>query len=181
MAEKKSIYSLGANNGLIIGLYLSGMFALQAFGMKNALLLLLGNLMMLGVPFLLYWLLVRDYDRNETYRQFSAVWLNGIVSFICGSLILATAMYIYLRYIDPCFIATQIKEVIDIYRQLGTPQADDMANAFESIIKQNAVPSPISLAFSTIWFSSFAGSMLSLVIAFIIKKLTRRNKNLKQQ
>lgn len=170
----RSVYHIGATNGVTIGLLLSAMFLTQSYGLHNLILLLIGDILMLAVPFVTYRLLVRDHDRYSYMRSVSAVWLDGIVSFICGSLILALVMYIFLRFLQPGFTAEQIKNVAGLYRELKTSQGDAMAKAMEQLIATHQVPSPIQLSFSMLWLTSFAGAMLSMLLALVIRYITRR-------
>ncbi len=171
---QKSVYHLGATNGVYIGALLSVMFLTQSLGLHNTLLLIIGDLLMIAVPFVAYRLLVRDHDRHTHMRSVSAVWLDGIVTFICGSITLAIVMYIFLRFIQPGFTVEQIRNLIDLYRQLHSAQGDAMARTLEQLIATHQVPSPIQLSFFMLWLTSFAGSLLSMVLALIIRYITRR-------
>lgn len=170
----KSVYHIGATNGITIGVLLSAMFLCQTYGLRSFPLLLLGYILMLAVPFVAYRILVRDHDRYSFLRSVSGIWLDGIVTFICGSITLAVVMYIFLRYIEPGFTVEQIHNVATLYRELHNPQADAMAKAMEQLITTHQVPSPIQLAFSMLWLTSFVGAMLSMVLALIIRFITRR-------
>ena len=170
----RSVYNIGATNGITIGVLLAAMFLMQSYGLHNFVLLIIGDLLMLAVPFVAYRLLVRDHDRYSYMRSVSAVWLDGIVTFICGSIILALVMYMFLRFLQPGFTAEQISNVANLYRELKTSQGDAMAKALEQLVATHQVPSPIQLAFSMLWLTSFGGAMLSMVLALIIRYITRR-------
>lgn len=176
MNQRKSVYEIGANDGWKIGLYLTAVFLLQAIGMGQPALLVLGNLLMLGIPFFAYWLLRRAFIATGGMSTFSGIWLHGIIVFLCGSLIMAAAAYAYLRFVNPDFIVNQIHLISSTYRQLGTPEAEAFANQFERIIEYHLVPTAIQMSFSLVWFCSFFGSMLSLILAIIVKHVPIRNK-----
>lgn len=176
MSQRQSIYEIGANDGWKMGLYLSAVFLLQATGMKWIPGLIIGNILMLGIPFLAYWLLRRKFIESEGKTPFSGIWLHGIIFFFCGSLIMAITAYVYLRYINTNFIVEQIHLLSNTYSQLGTPEAEAFAHQFERLIEYHLVPSAIQMAFSLVWFCSFFGSMLSLILSIIVKYLPIRNR-----
>lgn len=176
MNQRQSVYQTGANDGWKMGLWLTTVFLLQAIGLDYPVLLIVGNLLMLCTPFIAYRLLRRAFTGAGGVSTFSGIWLHGIIFFLCGSLIMAAAAYVYLRYINTDFIVNQIHLISNTYRQLDTPESEALANQFERIIEYHLVPSAIQMSFSLIWFCSFFGSMLSLILAIIVKHMPIRNK-----
>lgn len=176
MSQRQSIYEIGANDGWKMGIYLSAVFLLQATGMKWIPGLIIGNILMLGIPFIAYWLLRRKFIASGGTTTFSGIWLHGIIFFFCGSLIMAIVAYVYLRYINTNFIVDQIHLLSSTYSQIGTPEAKAFALQFERLIEYHLVPSAIQMAFSLVWFCSFFGSMLSLILSLIVKHLPIHNR-----
>lgn len=176
MNESKSIYTYGANDGLKMGVYLSVMFLLQCTGMAHMLLMTFGTLMMLCIPIVAYIILRKGYVRSGGISTFSAVWLHGILMFLCGSLILALVMYVYLRFLNPGFMSGLLNSLIEVYSGIDNPQAEQLTDLLTSIKQQNMLPSPIQYAFSMIWTCGFIGSILSMILALIVRAIPIKNK-----
>lgn len=177
MSQHHSVYTLGANDGWKMGLYLSAMFLLQSEGFIRGPLLILGNLLLLGLPFFSYWLLRRAFTASNGVNSFSAVWLHGILMFLCGSLIMASIAYVYMRFIKPDFIVDQIHLAAEAYRSLGTAQTDQFAHQLERLIDEHLVPSAIQMALSFLWLCSFLGSILSMVLTLIVRAVPIKGAN----
>lgn len=176
MNEQRSIYSYGANDGLKMGIYLSVMFLLQCIGVNNYMLMTFGTLMMLCIPVVAYIILRKGYRESAGRSTFSAIWLHGILIFLCGSLILALVIYVYLRYVNPTFMSAMLNSLIDVYGDMDSPQASQLTEMLMTIKKQNLLPSPIQYAFTMIWTCGFFGSILSMVLALIVRAIPIRNK-----
>ena len=84
--QHKSVYKSGADDGFILGAYLSVWFLLLGYSTENVYLAPLAMLMMLGVPVLIFFMLRRAHVRAYGLSQFSELWLQGIITFVCGTL-----------------------------------------------------------------------------------------------
>lgn len=168
--EKKSVYTDSAHQALILGVYFSVMFLLQsAFG--SVWTNLAGSLMMLAVPFVAYRLMARRYRVMDCRASFSEVWLHGILLFLFSSILMALVVYLYIRFLNPGFLAHQVAAAIEVYRAAGL---EDMASQMEGIAGAGALPSAIQFALLIMWVGSFSGSVLSLLEAGIIKTFIRK-------
>ncbi len=174
IGHQRSVYHLGASDGLIVGAYMGVMYVLQVTGLNNNLLLLLSQVMMLGLPVLAYALLRRAYMASHCTSRLSAIWMHGIVIFLCGSLILGLVAYIYMRVINPDFIVNLFDQVAQFYIDLGTPEAKHFGVTLERIISEKLLPSPISFAFTMIWLGSFLGAIISLICACLLRWTKKR-------
>lgn len=175
MNEPRNIYSSGANDGLKMGIYLSIMFVLQCMGASNQLLMTFGTIMMLCIPVVAYILLRKGFRNSGGRSTFSAIWLHGILIFLCGSLIMATVIYIYLRFIDPGFLRNMLSSLIEVYSGIEDPSAKQFTDMLTTIQAQNLLPSPIQYAFTMIWTCGFLGSIISMILALIVRAIPLRN------
>jgi thiol:disulfide interchange protein len=130
----------------------------------------------IAVPFVVYRMIRRDYLRYPNMQFFSALWMHGISIFIFASMILAVAIYVFLRFIEPDFIINNLYTAIGVYRSLGVAEATDVANSLQLIIDKHMVPSASTFAVSSIWTVVFSGSMLSLLLALLVRTFNK-NKN----
>lgn len=172
--DNKSVYALGARQGLWAGLYFTAIFFLQVLGSGSVFPALLSNLMIIAVPFILYSLLRRHYRDGGCEGSLSEIWMHGIMIFICGSVILALVSLVFLRYIDPAFIYRESARLVEAYRALGDPTLSSLADALDQARTTHTLPTPVQFAMVFLWLGGFSGSILALVEALIIKFFTHR-------
>lgn len=170
--DKYALFRRGADDGLPFGAYLSVLFLFIVFSVQVPILGFLALLMMCGVPAWTYWKLRRAYTAERGTTRFSALWMQGIVMFFCGGLIMALVAYIYMGHINPTFIKEQMELMAEAHA--GTPIGDTLATA----IKNKIVPSPIQSAMELLWMSVFSGSLLSILTALLVqaRRISRNNR-----
>ena len=103
--ETKSIYARGADCGLWLGLCFIALFLLAAASMRVPALNIAVIATAACVPVLSYRFLRRTHVAAHGLTSFSALWMQGIVMFACGSLLLGAAAYAYIRLVEPRFVA----------------------------------------------------------------------------
>ncbi len=172
--KPRNVYHRGAMDGLAMGAYLTLIFFVQVLGLHSGIMLLASEVLILGVPVLAYILLRRAYLQEGPTYQYSAIWMQGITMFICGCLILGLIAYIFFRFIRPTFIAELVETVANVYRSLGTEEGDRLARIFQNMEQRHLLPKPIEFAFSMMWVGSFAGAMLSMLLAGLLKLTCRK-------
>jgi hypothetical protein len=133
-----------------------------------------GSLLALCTPFLVGWLLTR-------FRETA---LDGVISFRRGlayccyvffyaSLIFALVQYIYFRFLDggrfAQMIDASLKVLEPFYQQQGISTKE-----LETGSKIISMMSPIQLAFTFMMQNLFVGFLLSLPIALICQRRTKR-------
>ena len=175
--KEKSPYKRGADDGFLMGILLIAVFLVTTWSITFPPASWIGMLLTLvAVPLTTFFMLRRSYLRDNGLTIFSSLWMQGIVMFFCGTIILALFVYIYLRILNPTFIVDMLNHVAGLYEDLGTDQGKQIASALHAMIKQNLVPSAISMALETIWVGVFTGSLLSALMAGMVKmKIWRQN------
>jgi len=165
-----SLFRRGADDGMMFGLYMSILMLSLLGSLSLPWLNLLCMAMIAGVPFYVYWRLRKGYADEGGTMQVSALWMQGIVMFFCASLIMALAVYVYLKFIDTDYISRLINmtkemagRVPEYSAMLGEVDLDAVAK----------IVTPIKLSMELLWMGVFSGSLLSLAEAMIvpIKKL----------
>ena len=172
-----SPYSRGAHDGLSFAVYLTVMFFASIYTTRVALLSLLAILMMLGVPFVIYRYLRRAYVADGGITIMSGLWMHGIMIFLCGSLLAGAVEVVWLRWIDPTYIVDQIHSIIDLYSNSGWERGEEMAQVLQRMIDNSLIPSAISIVMEMIWLSVFSGSLLSALIALLVRARPIRSNN----
>ncbi len=168
----KSIYKLAAQYGLYLGLALIVLWLSMAWSLQVPGLSLLAVGIFLAVPVLVYFMLRKSYRINRCGLTFSALWMEGICIFFFGCLLMAVAVFVFLKYINPEFVITQLQTASDFYASQGG-ELMEVSDAIDKIIESGQVPTPIEIAIQFIWLGVFTGSLLSMLLAFIVRKTTK--------
>lgn len=165
--KAKSPFRRGADDGLLMGILLVAVFFTGSLSFRYTLASDLTPILMLGgVPLLTYFLLRRSYIRDNGLTLFSSLWMQGIVTFFCGSLILAMFMYCFMRWIEPDFMRETVAHIAEFYDSMpDNPQGQEIARVFHTMLDENVFPSAISVAVESIWLGVFSGSLLSMLAA----------------
>ncbi len=169
--EAHSPYRYGADQGLYFGLYLICFYTCGLLNMTSPnLLYSLGAMaLFMGVPFLIYRWLRRTYVASRGRLPLSALWMQGIVIFICGTLIAALALVIYLKFINPTFIVDQMRVLIEMYSSMDWERGQEAADMLQTLIDMKLVPSAMSVVMETVWLGVFSGSILSLLMGLLAR------------
>ncbi len=165
----KSVFRRGAEDGAWFGLYLSVMFIFVAYSMTVPLLGHLATLMALGVPIYTFITLRKGFIDNGCFYTFAELWTYGIMLFACGSLIMAATIILYISGIYPTFIYDQCQIAIDAYKSIGGEMGNEIASTLEKAIELKQLPTPFELATNILSFNVFSGSILSIILAPIIR------------
>lgn len=175
--RQKNPYKRGADDGVVMGVILIAMFLSLTFATTSTLAFFIALLLIVaGVPAATFIMLRRSYVKDGGMTLFSSLWMQGIAMFFCATLLLAMFVYIYLRFMNPGYMAGLFNQAAVYYESLGTVQGTQMAKACHEMVHQNLIPSAISMAVETIWVGVFTGSLLSALMAGIVRlKIFRIN------
>lgn len=176
--QRKSIYKYAAEAGLPAGLYLTIMSACVLFSIKMPGLPLL--LLPLGVcfPILLWYLMKRIIKSEPSYNKFSSLWLGGLYTVIFGTLIALFFSALYIVFVEPGFVYLYVNNAIDAVE--STQMSDQYATSIKLMreaMEAHLLPSGLEFLTTMAWFTCFAGSILSLVIAFFMRSSSRKVAN----
>lgn len=163
------LFNRGAQYGLFVGIYLTLFSWVVILSLDNSLMNLLSLIMMALIPVGCFLMLRRTYLQEEGRSLLSGLWLEGIVAFICGSLIYVLIAYSYLRWINPGFVAQQVSEAISVYEKIDDDQAREVVNVLKQVEKTGAYPTAQQIVVQLGLLTTFIGSLLSLLSAAFIK------------
>lgn len=167
--ELRSIYERAAADGAWLGVYFVALFGLSVASMRIALLNIVVLAMALMVPFIAYRYLRRTYVDCHGMATYSALWMQGILTFGCASLILSAAAYLFMRWIYPDFILDTLRMGVEFYRSEPSGAASQLADEFQAIIDTRQIPSPVVISIMWLWLGTFTGSILSMFLAVIVR------------
>ncbi|MBD5279606.1 MAG: DUF4199 domain-containing protein [Bacteroides sp.] len=172
--DNKSIYKFAAESGLPAGLYLTLISLGVMLSMKVEFMNLAVLPLIVGFPFFMAWRMNRVVKIRPEYGNFSPLWLFGIYTIIFGTLICMLATYLYLMFVDPYFIKESLDQAIETFSKLPDSGASNMSEIMRQAAEKNVYPSKTQFVTSMGWFTCFGGSMLSLLLAFVISRRRRR-------
>lgn len=167
--SSRSIYDRAAADGALFGVYFSVLFLVSVASLKVGMLNILVLTMVLLVPFITYRFLRRTHVDAHGLESFSGLWMQGIITFGCGSLILCLVAYLFMRFVYPDFVVDTLRAGIEFYSHESTPAGEELAAEFQSILDKKLYPAPSTIAIMWLWLGTFTGSILSMFEAAIVK------------
>lgn len=175
----KSSYRRGAEDGVYFGAILSAVVLSMLLTVRVPFLSLLSIVLIAFVPFMAYKYILRGvYQRGEQGRL-SEAWMHGISIFFFGALIMGVVMYVYLRFVDPGFMAVNVKQAVVVLRDSGTEESLSTARRLQYMVDHKMLPNAIEWTFVTMWLVIMTGTMLSVILAAIAH--SRRTRGSLQQ
>lgn len=176
--DNYALFRRGADDGFLLGLYFSALFFAMVYSMSVPVLSMVALALMAGVPVVIYLFLRRSYVADFGTTRFSALWMQGIVTFFCGSLILALVSFVFMRWIEPGYIESTMRQVIEAYEGTGWPQGREAAEMLQRALDAGMVPRAIQVSMELLWSGVFTGSILSIIVSLIVQArrvIPRRN------
>lgn len=180
-----SPYRRGADNGLVMGVYLSIMFGCISQSISNvtpgdisvgSTASLWGVVLLLLLPAVLYVMLRRGYVKDGGMSTFSKLWLEGIMTFLFGGLIAIAVGYVYMHFINPSFMNDMYDTALQMINAVATEGSDvseaeyrQMADIFERMRSEGELPTAPVFLFNLLWYITFMGSLLSMAIAALAR------------
>lgn len=162
-----SPYRQGADNGFVLGAYLSALFFASAFALKVQFLGLLSTALIIAIPVIIFMMLRRTWIRDQGMSLFSSLWMQGIVAFACSGIISGCVAYIYIRWVEPDWLTSQVQQMITMYQSVQG--GEQVAQILETVLKQKLLPSPIQMVIQMLWLEIFCGSVVSLIATLIVR------------
>lgn len=168
-SRPRSIFERAASNGLWMGLYFAAIFMAMVGSVRFGMLNIAVMTLMLFVPYLVYRQLLTTHREAHGMESFAGLWMQGIITFICGSLILCAVSYLFLRFCYPNFMYDSCIQILDTYEKNPDMPKDALFDVARSIADNRNLIRPTDIAVAYLWAGSFTGSILSLILAPIVK------------
>lgn len=168
--RQRSPFKRGADYGAVFGVYLSVLFLLSAYSMQVPGLSIVSFLMMVAVPVIIYVMLRRSYVADMGKTIFSSLWMEGIVIFACGSLVAAAVAIVFMRWVEPDYIESTVRSIIDIYNSGAMGErGNEVSEILQAALDQKRLPKAVELVIDMLWLQVFSGSMLSLLMSLLVQ------------
>lgn len=172
MSEKpKSVYLLGAEDGLIMGPIMAATIFLIGASTYVAWVFVPALIAIFAVPVVAFFRLAYSHRVNHiASSSMTALWLQGICMFFFGGVVMAAFAFVMLRWAVPGFMTHLIDSAIAAYETVGSPTATDMADTFAKMKSAGMLPRPLDVALELLYLAVFTGSILSLLSALLIRR-----------
>lgn len=166
--SQTEIFRRAAYNGRSLGLIMLLTVMLMFASATSPLASLMALAGLVWVPVTAYRLLRRSWLATAGRLSFSAVWLEGIVSFIFSSLIVALFVLIYLRWLDPDYLYRTMMRVILMAQT--EPSLSGYSATFQKVIELHLIPTARDMALMVFWLVMASGSVFSLIITPVVRR-----------
>lgn len=168
LSPRHYILRRGATDGLTLGCVFLALFYSSVYGVGSLTLSFLSLALFFSVPFVAYRMLRRSYLDAPFHLAFSAVWLEGIITFICGALLLSVGVFVFFKWLDPDYIKNLFAQYLALAdaNDMQTPLTDTI----RSMMKVNFIPKPVDMVMSSLWGVAFSGSILCLILTPIARR-----------
>ena len=173
--QRKSIYKYASEAGLPAGLYLTLMSACMLFSLQMPGLPMLLLPLAIGFPFVLWALMKKIVKAEPSYNKFSSLWLGGIYTVIFGTLICFFLSALYIVFLEPGFVYKYFEAAIEAVET--SPMADNYATSIKLMreaMDAHLLPSGLEFLTTIAWFTCFSGSIISLLLALLMSKSSKR-------
>lgn len=169
--EYKSLYRRAAEQGVPMGMVLTVLAVSVILADVQPWLSWVALALVVSMPFYT-WRLMRQYFVEEQgFPNFSSLWMMGILTFIYGSLLAGLASWAVMTWVRPNYIYDTMQQMIALYSSNPSEDAQLLVDVLRSMIAQGKMPRPIEMVMTAFWLTSFAGSMLSLVVAIVVPRV----------
>ena len=177
MKQKRTIYQCASQWGLPFGLYLSCAAITSIFADYFLPLNILFYIMVLALPFIVYYFQRRKFIEDDGFTEYAALWMMGILLFILGMVIASFVAFFVLKYARPDFLYVQAEGAIKAYSQIPEMKDSEMLKVLKQMVDERLMPSIIDMVFSMFWFVSFSGSVISAITALVAQRSIKYHNN----
>lgn len=177
-AKFMSPYRRGADDGYVMGAYFTAMFLAFFYQLRFPELAMLVLLMGAGVPAVVYMRLRRSFRCDGLSTPLSSLWMEGIVMFLCGSLLSGCVALVMMKFVEPGWLSTFVAASAEALRDNPHPSAPEVAEALDLIIERRMLPPAPVIVFESVWMAVLSGSLLSLIVAVMLRAGVRQKRPL---
>ena len=168
MNNTKNLLQYSMHAGVWLGLYLIARFVCSVTSIYSPALNLLAMVLFIGTPVVLYYIMAQYHKTNTRTSSFSLLWMMGVMLFFFASLICAVPEYIFYEHINPDFVATTMKQSVELVKEMNLIEDAAMLQELEQMSSSSAVITSLQMVASSIWSNVFFGSLLSILVSLIV-------------
>lgn len=157
-------------NGALLAAYFILKFAVTVFSLDYTWLTAVNALMMIATPFIIYRLVKRFRDQQFEAFSFSQGFAAAFLLLFFASLPEALCQYLYIEFINPLYIETQLLQVSQTLEAFNQAKDNQAISEMITALNDAPVPSSIHAAFQTIFSNLYLGGLIAIVVGFITKR-----------
>lgn len=161
----KSPYRRGADDGFKFGFYLAAIILAAILSHQFHALSMVSLVLAAGVPVVVYRLMLRYERELGAEASFSAMWMHGVMTFGCGSLVAGAILAVYLTWVEPDFIFTQISNLADMPADMQGIVGPQVSEVAKQMIELRFIPTAMDLIKEMMMLAVVTGSMLCASIS----------------
>lgn len=173
--EVKNVYRQGAEDGVFFGILLTMISLSFIYSGKSSIISVLAVVLLLLPPVALFVSQRRYAARMSNFADVPALWMLGLMTSLCGSLICGAVTYCWLQFIEPSFIYDQVQGAIDVWKQVPEMVGDPMLKDMQNAIDRGMLPSAIEFVMNMILLTTFLGSVQSLLLGAVVRFLANKD------
>lgn len=174
---KRSVFRRGADDGLKMGPMLLLTVVLMGAAPFVSWLTIPALAAVVAVPVVAYILLYRGLDEDYPGTPFAGTWMHGICMFFCGGLLMALAVLVLLKWWQPDYFPRLFELSIDTLTKDAQMRNHPMIEQMQNMLDSGALPSAQDTAMELLYFVSFTGSLLSMLLAVIARRMHKNKKS----
>lgn len=157
----RPLFEQSARQGIYFGILFTLMSGCFLFGMRipslSIVLMLLAAICIFYLPHSLSVVAARQ----ASYCIFPALWMSGIVQFVCGALICSLVTAIFLVFVSPDFLSGYLSDMAGRLSAMDRNSGSDYSTLM-------VTPTAMQFVGSMFWATSFCGSVISLVTGMLL-------------
>ena len=166
-----------ARCGLLTGIAAAVAIAATFYSFGRPLMLVIAVAGYVGVPVILWRALSSVMGRTDGEASFAHLWRTGTLTMAAGGLVLAILAFVFLKWIDPGFLAGLIEHINRIYTDLGTAEATEKLAELNRTIRENGMPTAAGVALQMFVSTVLSGTIAAIVMAALLRARAGRYRN----
>lgn len=165
MEQPFSSYRFGASRGLYLGLFCTALILVMANADSIPLGGLLGLILMLLYPAMIFLLFHNASRQIRSPRPLSSMWLAALLAIFCSTLIAGTLSIIYFRWINPDYIFDRISQAATLFADSPVESLHQFSITAQTLIQNHQIPTPVEFSVSIMWALLLIGVITSSIIS----------------
>lgn len=156
----RPLFELSARQGIIYGIIFTVMSGCLLFGLQMPTLTLLMMILAAGVIIYMPFSTAFVVSHDTAYCTLPAIWMSGIIQYVCGALICSLINAIFLTLISPDFLSNYLAQMIALLKEMDNKEVSESA----------FVISPMQFIGAMFWTTALYGSITSLLMGIILPR-----------
>ncbi|MDE6383015.1 MAG: DUF4199 domain-containing protein [Paramuribaculum sp.] len=164
----------GARYGLIMGLYLSAIFALQVLMQSYSQLSLAATIAIFAFPLVLYRQLRVSQVRSGYKLSYGDLFAQGVLTTLGGAVVSCMVALAYIRFVQPTYVDDIFNQMIAAYQEANIPAEDPTLRQLVAMREYGHLPSGSDMCVLMSSMIVMLGTIISFAAAALASRRGRR-------